>query len=296
LKPRDRAAIQRERAIVRRLLSSFEAYKVRATWAIVGHLLLKEASWAGQRVHPDFPRPVTRSEARDWFFQLPRTPNDTAWYGRDLVEWIKSAEPPQEIGSHSFCHLPYDPDRTYRAAIEADLAVARRLHAAAGLPFDAFVFPRNHVGYRKAVGAAGICVYRGHTPGRYKRLWPSKVQRVLRLLTFLLAIPQQAVTATIDDVGLVNVPGSMLLLSRDGLRRFVPLRNLLTMATAGLDRAVRDGAIFHLWFHPSNLVYHTDKQFALLESILCYARQLCDQGKLEILTMGDIGRRVQDPI
>lgn len=86
LQPGDYATIGHEREVVQRLLDLFEAYNVRATWAIVGHLLLRESPWDGETAHPDFPRPVVRNEVQDWFCQLPKTPNDPTWYGPDLVD------------------------------------------------------------------------------------------------------------------------------------------------------------------------------------------------------------------
>lgn len=290
LDTRLRAALEREREIVDRLLASFARHEVRATWAIVGHLLLREAPWHEGKAHPDFPRPILHNEIRDWFYQLPPSANDPAWCGRDLVEGIRNAEPSQEIGSHSFCHIPYDENRTFETAIEADIAAARSLHDAEGLPFEAFVFPRNCVGYRRALARAGICVYRGHRPRWYDRLPSARPRRLLRFLSYLLGVPPKPVTAMLDETGMVNVPDSMLLVSRRGLRRLIAPRRLLRMAKAGLDQAVHDSTIFHLWFHPSNFAYRTDEQFRLLEAILQYAEQLREERRLEVMTLGDVQR------
>jgi peptidoglycan/xylan/chitin deacetylase (PgdA/CDA1 family) len=291
LGPHEIAALEREREIMRRLLALFEEYDIRATWAVVGHLLLSEAPWDGEKAHPDFPRPVLQDETRDWFFQLSNTPDDPAWFGRDLVEKLKNAEPAQDIGSHSFCHLPYDETRTSRAAIEADVETARNIHANEGLPFETFIFPRNCVGYKEVLARAGIRVYRGRTPRWYHR-FPRTVNRMLNLLTFALGIPPKPVKARIDELGLVNVPDSMLFLGRDGIRRFISSRSLRRMATKGLDRAVQQGKIFHLWFHPSNFAHQMDEQFALLENILAYASRLRDQQKLATVPMSEIGNHI----
>ncbi len=283
-------AIKREREIIQRLLALFRTYNVRATWAIVGHLLLTEAAWDDDKAHPEFPRPVLHDETQDWFFQLPPDPNDLAWYGRDLIEWIRNSEPAQEIGSHSFCHLPFDENRTYRAAIETDIAMAQKLHDAEELPFESFIFPRNCVGYRDVLAQAGIRVYRGRTPRWYSDL-PPPLQRTFNLLTFLLAVSPPLVKATIDELGLVNIPASILLLGRDGLRKFIPFRNMRRITMAGLDQAAKNGEIFHLWFHPSNFSHQMDKQFALMEKILIYASRLRNDGNLKILSMSEIAQQ-----
>jgi hypothetical protein len=40
-----RMSLERERTIIQRLLALFATYDVRATWAVVGHLLLQGWSW-----------------------------------------------------------------------------------------------------------------------------------------------------------------------------------------------------------------------------------------------------------
>ena len=285
-----RRALGREREIVDRLLALFQHYEVRASWAVVGHLLLDACARGHGVVHPEIPRPVVLGERRDWFAEHPRQDGDPLWYGRDLVQRIRGARPPQEIGSHSFSHMPYAEGITSRAAVRADIDEARRCHEAAGLPFSTFVFPRNVVGFRDLLAEAGIAVYRGRAGGgppvRRRRL-----RRVLAFLFFLSPVPARTVEAIVDETGMVNVPASMALYTRRGLRRLVTARALVAKATGALERAASAGRIFHLWLHPSNLAHAGDAQFAILEAIVGHARGLCEAGRLEIATMGDVQAR-----
>jgi peptidoglycan/xylan/chitin deacetylase (PgdA/CDA1 family) len=283
-----RRALGRERVIVDRLLDLFGRHGVRASWAVVGHLLLEACPRRDGPVHAEIPRPVVRGERRDWFAGHPERDGDPLWYGRDLVERVRSASPAQEIGSHSFSHMPYAEGRTNRAAVRADLAEARRCHEAAGLPFSTFVFPRNVVGFRDLLAEAGIAVYRGR-PGGDRPRRSRGLRRLLALAYFLVPVPARTVEAVVDDRGLVNVPASMALYTRRGPGRLVAPRALVAKATGGLDRAADRGRIFHLWLHPSNLAHATDTQFAVLGAIVQHARALADAGRLEIVTMGDVG-------
>ena len=290
-------AVGREREIVRRLCMLFERYSIRATWAVVGHLLMREPAVrdAKGRAHPALPRPMVRNEVRDWFFQLPAG-MDANWYAMDLIEAVRAAAPQQEIGSHSFSHLLYDEQTTLHDAVANDLAKARELHRREGLPFDSFVFPRNQVGYRQQLADAGLKAYRGHTPRWQDDFRPAALRRMFNLLTFVLGIPPGTVVPTRDRAtGLVNVPDSMLLMSRNGLRRLIRRGNLVRMAGAGLDCAAKSGRTFHLWFHPSNFSHHTEEQLGVLEDILRHAVLLRDKGQLELLTMGDHARRLSSP-
>ena len=290
IKPSARYMINFERKIVQRILDLFSKYDIQATWAVVAHLLLTECKWEGERVHPEINRPITKNLKYDWFFQHPKNHNDPLWYGSDIIGWIRNSSPKQEIGSHSFCHLPYHEGITNRNAVRADIERAKKLHEVFDLPFEAFIFPYNVVGYRNLLSKAGICVYRGKSHRWYDSIPCRSFRRLLNLIYFLIAVPPQTVTATFDELGLVDIPDSMFLLARTGVRGLVSSRNLIKMGIMGLNRAVKAGKIFHLWFHPLNFAYKTNKQFYVLESILRHAQHLRERGQLDILTMKDIQR------
>jgi peptidoglycan/xylan/chitin deacetylase (PgdA/CDA1 family) len=285
---RRRRALERERDIVERVLALFARYDVRASWAVVGHLLLPRCDARDGRFHPEIPRPILRGERRDWFAPHPPGGTDPLWHGRDLVERILAATPAQEIASHSFSHIPYAEDRTTPEAVRADLAAARRCHLAMGLPFTAFVFPRNVVGYRPLLAEAGITVYRGRPGGRPSPIRSRRLRRLAAFLYFIAPVSARVVDAGMDDAGLVNVPQSMALYTRTGLRNLVASRSLVRKATRALDRAAAEGRLFHLWFHPSNLARRTEAQLGVLEGILRHAARLREAGRLEVRSLGDV--------
>jgi peptidoglycan/xylan/chitin deacetylase (PgdA/CDA1 family) len=290
--PSLRASLLRERDIVQRLLDTFAKYDIRATWALVGHLLLSGCEWERGRVHPEITRPVVKNHRRDWFFQHPTAQDDPLWYAKDIIENVRKSSPAQELASHSFCHMPYDETTSHRAAVVGDIDRAKELHNAWGLPFDVFVFPRNKVGYRELLAAAGIRVYRGHTHRWYYSIPMRSVRRLCNLLYFFLPLCPPTVNATVDEYGMINVPDSMLLFSPVGLGKLVSPANVLRNAIKGLERAVERREIFHLWFHPANFAHQTDAQFAVLDGILKHARRLVGSRQLRILPMGDISKSV----
>jgi peptidoglycan/xylan/chitin deacetylase (PgdA/CDA1 family) len=118
-----------ERPIAAAVLALFDRYDIPATWAVVGRLLEKTAGG-------------------------PKLPGDeSAWYAPDIIEKIKAAKTPQEIGSHGFAHIYYA--ECGAEAASADLAAAKRVHAAHGLPFSSFVFPRNQVAHLELLARSG---------------------------------------------------------------------------------------------------------------------------------------------
>ncbi|HWL66168.1 MAG TPA: polysaccharide deacetylase [Actinomycetota bacterium] len=285
--PADRREIELERDVIARLLELFERYRISATWAVVGHLLLEGCERDGEHWHPEIPRPVD-SSGRDWFWQHPEERDDRLWYARDVARKIGEADPPQEIASHSFAHVLFDESDTRAEAVAADLREARKVHEANEIEFKSFVFPRNVVGFRRLLAESGVRVYRGsdgHAPS------PVAIARARRLAAFLLPTSARLVRPRIDELGLVDVPGSMLLIGRNGLRNIVPPSFVKRKAIKALDASAAADEVFHLWFHPSNLVHGSQTQFEILDAILRHADGLRSGGTLQILTMGQVADR-----
>jgi peptidoglycan/xylan/chitin deacetylase (PgdA/CDA1 family) len=245
-----------ERAIVDALIDMFERYDVSATWAIVGRLLDADRERSG-----------------------------AIWFAPDLVDRVRAARVAQDIGSHSYAHVYFG--ETAREKLRTDLADARRVHDRHGLPFTSFVFPRNQVAHLDLLRAAGVKVFRSVDRGWHisvRERLGTTAGRVANLADKVLPIPPQTIEP-IDHGDLVELPSSMLLLARNGVRRLVHSAAIAAKAMLGLERARRDGRVFHLWFHPSNFYYDTERQLATLERILRHAAGLRDRGELTIRPM-----------
>jgi peptidoglycan/xylan/chitin deacetylase (PgdA/CDA1 family) len=258
-----RLCAEKERTVVTAVLALFASRGVPATWAIVGRLLDPAA------------RPPTQTEF-----------GERIWYAPDLVEAIRDASPRHDIGSHGFAHLYFH--ETDRDRLRADLLAARRLHDEHGLPFTSFVFPRNQVAHLDLLAEAGIRVFRGVDVG-----WHTVLRarlgglpgRAANLVGSLLPISASVVQPRAHPPGLVELPGSMLLLGRNGLRRLVRPEIAELKAKRGIRQAARHGGIFHLWFHPANFYFDGDVQLRVLANVLDEACALRDRGGLEIRTM-----------
>ena len=246
-----------ERVIVDRLVELLERHDVAATWAIVGRLL-----------EPD---PERRGDA---------------WYAPDVVDRVRRARVEQDIGSHTFAHVYFG--ELERAQLRADLEVARDLHARHGLGFTSFVFPRNQVEHLDLLREVGIRVFRSVDVGWHittRSTLGTTAGRVANLVDKVLPVPPSVVQPIDRGFGLVELPSSMLLLARKGLRRAIHPMTTVAKAALGLERARREGGVFHLWFHPSNFYYDTDRQLATLDRILSRATHLRDRGEIAIRPM-----------
>lgn len=250
-----------DRTVIQELVQLFARHEVSATWVVVGALLDRDSA---------------RPEGAE-----------AVWFAPDVLESIVRAPHAQEIGSHSFAHIDFA--SAPAGAARADLAHAREIHRAHGLDFTSFVFPRNRVGHLAELAQHGIKVFRGpdrgaiHTAGR---LAGRVGRRVANYVDKLIPISPAVVHPIAHPEGIVELPGSLLLMGRDGVRRLVPPRALTAKATRGLRRAAREGGVFHLWFHPSNFHAETTTQLAILDAILTAATELRRTGELDIVPMG----------
>lgn len=253
-----RRAASDERPICAALIELFDRYHVPATWAVVAALLDDKSARTGPR---------------------------EAWFAPDIVEQVRRAKAGHEIGSHSGRHIYFD----IASAAEAreDLAYAQRIHRVHGLAFDSFVFPRGACGHLDAVAGAGLKVCNfadvGWVDGA--RAIGRSVGKIANLADKLLPIPP--CPAMVERRGaLAHIPKSMLLMGRNGLRRFVLPAVTRTKMRQGLARAQATGGIFHLWFHPSNFYYRGEEQLATLAWFLAHAAEEAERGRIEVRTMG----------
>jgi peptidoglycan/xylan/chitin deacetylase (PgdA/CDA1 family) len=281
--------IRKEVEISYKLIDLFEKHNIPATWAIVSHLLEKECTWENELSHPNFPRPIILNEKKDWFWQhSPKDKyDDCLWFDcNNLIEKIKNSSVEHEIGSHSYAHIIYGDKNTNSASVEEDLIQAKKIHKKNGLPFDTFIFPRNQVGHIEKLKKYGIKYFRGHRIHWYEKML-SPLNRLGHLADYY--IPRKlSILPEEDKSGLIDISESIQLLSRKGLRKIVLPCAVKSKFRYGLVEAVKNKEIFHLWFHPSNLVYKTDTQFNILEYILKESDEMRREKSLDILTLNQI--------
>jgi hypothetical protein len=209
----------------------------------------------------------------------------SAWYAPDVIERIASAKVRHEIGSHGGRHIYFD--RISAAQAQNDLAFAKSVHRAHGLGFESFVFPRGAVGHLDVLAASGLRVVRSHDVGLLRTAHPDgrRVARAANFIDQFLPVPPPP--SWPQPLGpLIDIPGCMQVLGRNGLRRFVLPQVTRAKLLMGLARAKRSVGTFHLWFHPSNFYYRREEQLATLAWFLERAADEAARGRIEFRTMG----------
>ncbi|MFW5937821.1 MAG: polysaccharide deacetylase [Halanaeroarchaeum sp.] len=266
----------------RSAIELFDRFSVPATWAVVGHLFYDECD--GRHAdHPGSP---------EWF-----TAEHTRWadrpdlrFGGDVLEELLAADVDHDVGSHTFSHVVVTEDWVSRETFSADVEMAVAAARRRDVDTQSFVYPRNYVDYRDVLADHGIVTYRGErmlpasSVGRLAaKLGPAIDSRRVRL-----------VEPSVDEYGLVAVPPSLYLYGFEG-----PLANridrlwtdpMLAHARNGIDRAAREDGLFHIWFHPNNLVDRG--AIDRLEKVLAYLDRSRHDASLRVETMADVSDRL----
>lgn len=244
------------REVVDRLLALLTEFGIPATWGVVGNLFLK------------------------------RDHEDPLLYGSELIEKIRRCPVQQEIASHTMTHAVLGSPTCTAAMAERELGDWVREARANGVDFRTLILPRNRIGHLDVARRLGFRCYRGEDP-----VWYASQPRVVRRFGHLLEILSARTPACVMprcNAGMWSIPGSMLYTPAFGMRRYVPVWLRVLRANRGLNAALRQKRVFHLWFHPTDLTCRTEAMLDGLRRIFERATSLRDAGQLDILPMRDL--------
>jgi len=271
------------------LLTHLTRNGISATWAVVGAMMrpsLPDVSVLPEVRYPHFSKP--------WFSYVPKDGDEAThpeWFGASLVDMIRRAKPEQEIGFHSFSHVPFGcPGMTRERAI-AEYSRCVQTARELGLPSTCFVFPRNMVAYLSELRNAGFTCFRD-----VDKLPVSFASNKLRSAAMVLAdfagLAPHMVEPSLKE-GMVSIPGSLLIRYAAGWRKYIPDSSRLRRLRKGLDRARRSGGVFHVWFHPENLYAEWPRLGNVVARFLEELGAMVRNGDLRCLTMGQLASEFQ---
>jgi len=291
-----RRHLARTRPAVAGLLSLFGRYRISATWAFVGHLFLESCARErpGDDPHPDVRTPSYAWYPFPWHHRDPSLDRRRApfWYGDDLVDQVIAADPPQDVGCHTFSHIPMDDPAVTEEIAASQIAKCCELARRRGLRMRSFVFPRHSVAHLPVLARYGFTCYRGPEEPWYRR-FPSGLRPAFHFLHRLLALtPPVYRSLSPGPDGLVNIPSSMFLMPPDGIRRLIPGGSRVAQAARGIRRAAESGGVFHLWIHPWNLG-SSPRMLDWIERILRVVSDLRARGRLRVMTMKSLAEEVR---
>jgi hypothetical protein len=93
--------------------------------------------------------------------------------------------------------------------------------------------------------------------------------------------------------GMVSIPGSMLIRSAAGWRKYIPDASRLRRLRKGLERVRRSGGVFHVWLHPEDLYAGWPRLENVVARFLEELGILVRNGDLRCLTMGQLASEFQ---
>jgi hypothetical protein len=271
------------------LLNHLTRNGISASWAVVGAMMrssLPDVSALPEVRYAHFSKP--------WFSRVPVNGNESAhpeWFGASLVEMIKNAKPKQEIGFHSFSHVPFGLRGMTRERAIAEFRYCAQTARELGLSTACFVFPRNSVAYLDDLRAAGFTCFRDVDDPAI-RLRNSKLNAIGMVLADFAGLSPRTVEPSLKH-GIVSIPGSLMVRFTRGWRSFIPDSSRLRRMRKGLERVRRSGGVFHLWLHPENLYAGWPRLENVFARFLEELGVLVRNGDVRCLTMGQLASEFQ---
>ncbi len=267
-----------------RLLNHLAGNGLSATWAAVGAMMrpsLPDVSGLPDVTFPHFSKP--------WFSYVPKDGNELThpeWFGARLVELIRSAKPEQEIGFHSFSHVPFGWSGMTRERAAAEYRLCAQTARELGIPTTSFVFPRNSVAYLPELRAAGFTSFRDadELPVQFAS---KKLTSLGMILADFVGLSPCMVEPSLKE-GIVSIPGSLLIRYAAGWRKYIPDSSRLRRLRKGLERVRRNGGVFHVWLHPENLYAERPRLEKVVARFLEELGGLVRNGEVRCLTMGQL--------
>ena len=260
-----------------------------ATWAIVGAMMrpsLPDVSGVPEVHYPHFSKP--------WFSYVPKEGdelNHPEWFGASLVRMIKNARPEQEIGFHSFSHVPFGWRGMTRERAIAEYRYCVKVARELGIPATCFVFPRNSVAYLAELRDAGFTCFRDvdELPVRFAS---NKLRSIAMVCADFAGLSPRMVEPSLKE-GIVSIPGSLMVRYAAGWRKYIPDSSRLRRLKKGLERVRRSGGVFHVWFHPENLYAEWPRLETVVARFLEEVGILARSGEVRCLTMGQLASEFQ---
>ena len=259
------------------LLSLLDRYKIKATFAFVGGIAFSQS---------EFKEIVGKLDGFDYKNHLDTILNlsnyhPSHWHDIEIIKKVINSNFEHEIGSHSLIHLPFniilDP-KTAKTELHLSHKILSKLTQK---PINTFIFPENQIYHLEELKKSSFRIYRGKDDSWYKKL---PLKRLLHFLDQFLPLAPRSVSLQVDQYGNYCLPGSLMLFAYDGVRCFIPDWIRFLKIKRGIDRAIAERKIFHLWFHPWNLG-SSPRMKVVLEKVFSYVSEKCKEGVLSVSTM-----------
>lgn len=276
-----RKNLENEPYIVLALLKLFKDRNLKVTWACVGALGCRnwDEYFARAPSPPEYENTALRVNPK----YAEMDPGGQLHFAPELLTAIHNS-PGQELGSHTFSHIymrePGIAGKDAVADMDAVISLWKERFGAAPL---SLVFPRNQIAFLEEIRSSSIRIWRGNEKcwylNKYELATNKALPRALRLLEAINPFVRRACALDGDSTRSslflrVNIPSVAWLMHRERIKNEL--------------RALRDGKIFHLWWHPHNLGSNVHLGLSRVEEILELVAEKVSQGLVSSKCMSDL--------
>ncbi len=288
------------RKIIPEMLAYFRQYEVHTTWATVG-MLFHDSKTSLLDVAPSLKPSYKSPELSAYNFieiegiGLTET-EDPFHFAGSLIKQIL-AIPFQELSSHTFAHYYCNEPGQTVEQFRADLQAAQISASKYGKKLRSLVFPRNQFNeeYLRACYDEGFIAVRDNPRDWFWNIQSTQHESVWkRLNRGMDAYFPIGKKNTYTFESLQHRPGFPICIPASRLLRPYRPKELflnkvkLVRINSEMERAARNGEIYHLWWHPHNFGDHPHESLQGLKNILDNFSRCRDKYGMRSLSMGEV--------
>lgn len=275
------------------MLDLFKKYDVKATFATVGLLMLRNKNEALKHTPRLTPSYCNKSLSPFEGNYIENIGDESLYFAPDIISLLKKYDN-IEIGTHTYSHyFCWEKGQTIEE-FESDIKKAVEVAKEKELELKSIVFPRNQVSseYLQVCKKYGIVSYRGNAKRFYDqtsnkfKFYYNKIARFLDSYVNYGGRPSYKLhESEIKDLP-INIRASRFL--RPHNKRLSVLENLkIKHVCSELEYAAKHGEVYHLWWHPHNLGMNLNENLKELETILQHYSVLREKYGMQTCTMAD---------
>lgn len=272
------------------LMDILSRHSLKATWATVGAVMLdglssELRSGLEEVRYPHYPRP--------WLEVVPTSRGESEapeWFAPSLVERLLSLTPRQDVGFHGFSHVLFDHPGTSRVRAQQEIALCNDIAKDWGIEARSFGFPRNRVAHVDLLRDANFSIYR--SVDRISHLVPGITHRGINAVAHDFLGSRPPLVSPLTEDGIVSIPGSLMLRYPHSWRALIPDSSRRRRLRSGLGAAIRDGGLFHVWFHPINLFPGKPRLLSVFEAFAAELEKAVMSDEVRNLTMAELADEV----
>jgi peptidoglycan/xylan/chitin deacetylase (PgdA/CDA1 family) len=264
------------------LLAILDEHGIKATFAFVGSLGLNMQEFECLANNA----PGQNYMSRLHLLRKRSIKEQKLWYDSELIDKVVCSKQNHEIASHSFSHIRFTDEVLNQDAAKYELERSYEIlkKKTTNNQLKTFIFPGNCINHLNVFKESKFQLYRGSTESWFNKL---PLTRLVHFIDQALPIAPPSVKLGKDIYGNYFLPGSLVLFCYDGIRKIIPDSIRFIKIKRGIDRAIREKKVFHLWFHPWNMG-SSKRMKSLLYRVLKYVETRCSEGVLRVETMSDV--------